>query len=132
MDVRSRSIFPRRAPDTFGAAKVSEWVIYFEKEYDITSPGIIHPRIETLKTEYAGLKVQHTPTRAVFEKRQPFSHAPKCRKKQLKNIAQMVMELIESITISEATKETGKRTQEITIQYRFIGNLLTDAKEDIA
>lgn len=45
---------------------------------------------------------------------------------------QTVMELIESITISEASKETGKRTQEITIQYRFIGNLLTDAKEDIA
>lgn len=45
---------------------------------------------------------------------------------------QTVMELIESITISEATKETGKRTQEITIQYRFIGNLLADAKEDIA
>jgi len=45
---------------------------------------------------------------------------------------QTVMELIESISISEATKETGKRTQEITIQYRFIGNLLADAKEDIA
>ena len=52
---------------------------------------------------------------------------------------QTVMELIESITISEATKETGKRTQEITIQYRFIGNLQwqaatchSDAKEDIA
>ena len=45
---------------------------------------------------------------------------------------QTVMELIESITISEANRESGKRTQEITIQYRFIGNLLADAKEDIA
>jgi hypothetical protein len=45
---------------------------------------------------------------------------------------QTVMELIESITISEGSRETGKRTQEITIQYRFIGNLLADAKEDIA
>lgn len=43
-----------------------------------------------------------------------------------------VMELIDSITISEASRESGKRTQEITIQYRFIGNLLADAKEDIA
>ncbi|MHB8962236.1 MAG: recombinase family protein [Saccharofermentanales bacterium] len=43
-----------------------------------------------------------------------------------------VMELIESITISEASKATGKRTQEITIQYRFIGNLLASTKEDIA
>lgn len=43
-----------------------------------------------------------------------------------------VMELIDSITISEANRENGKRTQEITIQYRFIGNLLADAKEDIA
>jgi DNA invertase Pin-like site-specific DNA recombinase len=45
---------------------------------------------------------------------------------------QTVMELIESITISEANHESGKRTQEITIQYRFIGNLLDYAKEDIA
>ncbi len=28
--------------------------------------------------------------------------------------------------------ESGKRTQEISIQSRFIGNLLEDAKEDIA
>jgi Recombinase. len=45
---------------------------------------------------------------------------------------QTVMDLIESITISEATKDSGKRTQEITIRYRFIGNLLENAKEDIA
>lgn len=45
---------------------------------------------------------------------------------------QTVMELIESITISEANHESRKRTQEITIQYRFIGNLLDYAKEDIA
>ncbi len=44
----------------------------------------------------------------------------------------IVMELIDSITISEGSRESGKRTQEITIQYRFIGNLLVDAKEDIA
>ncbi|MDD2459387.1 MAG: recombinase family protein [Eubacteriales bacterium] len=43
-----------------------------------------------------------------------------------------VMELIESITISEASKATGKRTQEITIKYRFIGNLLAETKKDIA
>ncbi len=43
-----------------------------------------------------------------------------------------IMELIESITISEAVRQHGQRTQEITIQYRFIGNLLTDAKEGIA
>ena len=43
-----------------------------------------------------------------------------------------VMELIESITISEASKETGKRTREITIKYRFIGNLLAETKKDIA
>lgn len=43
-----------------------------------------------------------------------------------------VMELIDSITISEGNRENGKRTQEITIQYRFIGNLLSDAKEGIA
>ena len=45
---------------------------------------------------------------------------------------QTVMELIENITISEGNHENGKRTQEITIQYRFIGNLLDYAKEDIA
>ncbi len=43
-----------------------------------------------------------------------------------------VMGLIDTITIGEARKENGKRTQEITIQYRFIGNLLEDIKEDIA
>ena len=43
-----------------------------------------------------------------------------------------VMELIESITISEASKANGKRTQEITIKYRFIGNLLAETKKDIA
>lgn len=45
---------------------------------------------------------------------------------------QTVTERIDSITISEASRESGKRTQEITIQYRFIGNLLDDAKEGIA
>ena len=43
-----------------------------------------------------------------------------------------VMELIETITIGEAVKTDGHRVQEISIQYRFIGNLLADAKEDIA
>lgn len=45
---------------------------------------------------------------------------------------QTVMELIESVTISEANHESSKRIQEITIQYRFIGNLLDYTKEDIA
>ncbi|HWS30557.1 MAG TPA: DUF4368 domain-containing protein [Clostridia bacterium] len=43
-----------------------------------------------------------------------------------------VMGLIETITIGEAVKKDGHRVQEISIQYRFIGNLLTDAKEDTA
>lgn len=43
-----------------------------------------------------------------------------------------VMELIESIEIGESKKESGRREQEITIHYRFIGNLLDNAKEDIA
>ena len=42
-----------------------------------------------------------------------------------------VLEMIESITISEARKVNGKRHQNITINYRFIGNLLGNAKEDI-
>ena len=51
---------------------------------------------------------------------------------EIKNLDRpTVMELIESITISEATKKTGKRTQEIAINYRFIGNLLSNANEDI-
>lgn len=43
-----------------------------------------------------------------------------------------VMELIETIEVGEKVKENGKRTQEISIEYRFIGNLLQNAKEDIA
>ena len=43
-----------------------------------------------------------------------------------------VMALIESITIHESTKVTGKRTQEVGIVYRFIGNLLDNAKEGTA
>lgn len=43
-----------------------------------------------------------------------------------------VMALIETITIGEAVKKDGHRVQEISIQYRFIGNLLADAKEDTA
>lgn len=43
-----------------------------------------------------------------------------------------VMELIETITIGEAVKKKWPPVQEISIQYRFIGNLLADAKEDIA
>ena len=42
-----------------------------------------------------------------------------------------VMELIESITVSERVKKYGERTQELEIKYRFIGNLPQDAKKDI-
>ncbi len=44
----------------------------------------------------------------------------------------MIMELIVSITISEGKKVNGERTQEITIEYRFVGNLSHKNKEDIA
>jgi len=40
--------------------------------------------------------------------------------------------LIENITVSERTKQYGRNSQEIEIEYRFIKNLLTNAKEDIA
>ena len=40
--------------------------------------------------------------------------------------------LIESITVFERVKQDGKQTQELEIEYRFIGNLLQNAKEDIA
>lgn len=42
-----------------------------------------------------------------------------------------LVELIDNIIIGEGKKINGKRHQEITINYRFIGNLLEDAKEDI-
>jgi hypothetical protein len=44
----------------------------------------------------------------------------------------MVTGLIENITVSERTKQYGRNAQEIEIEYRFIKNLLTNAKEDIA
>jgi len=40
--------------------------------------------------------------------------------------------LIDRITVSERVKVDGKSTQELEISYRFIGNLLSDAKEDAA
>jgi hypothetical protein len=40
--------------------------------------------------------------------------------------------LIEIISVSERVKLGGKQTQELEIEYRFIGNLLQNAKEDIA
>jgi hypothetical protein len=43
-----------------------------------------------------------------------------------------VTELIETITVSERVRKNGKQTQKLEIQYRFIGNLLQDMKEDIA
>ncbi|MDL2288161.1 recombinase family protein [Oscillospiraceae bacterium OttesenSCG-928-F05] len=43
-----------------------------------------------------------------------------------------VARLIESITVSERTKKYGRQTQELEIEYRFIGNLLDKTKEDIA
>jgi len=64
---------------------------------------------------------------------------------QYQNIAQLdrsiLMELIESITIGEGDRTTGKRTQDVTIRYRFIGDLgdtatavtpFTEAIKDIA
>ena len=42
-----------------------------------------------------------------------------------------VVELIDTITIGEGRMVNGKRRQDITINYRFIGNLLEHAKEDI-
>ena len=42
-----------------------------------------------------------------------------------------LLELIDTITIGEGRKVNGKRHQDITINYRFIGNLLENAKEDI-
>lgn len=43
-----------------------------------------------------------------------------------------VAELIESITVSERIKQDGKRMQELEINYRFVGNLPQNAKEDAA
>ena len=42
---------------------------------------------------------------------------------------EMVTGLIENITVTEREKQYGKKTQEIEIEYRFIKNLLTNAKE---
>lgn len=42
-----------------------------------------------------------------------------------------VVELIDTITIGEGRMVKGKRRQDIAINYRFIGNLLEHAKEDI-
>ncbi len=53
----------------------------------------------------------------------------------------ILTELIESITVGEEDRTTGKRTQDATIRYRFIGDLcetvadeppLTEAKKEIA
>ena len=44
----------------------------------------------------------------------------------------IVGELIDSILVSQATKEGGKRKQNITIRYRFISDLLDARKKDIA
>ena len=40
--------------------------------------------------------------------------------------------LIDTITVSETVREDGKKTREIEISYRFIGSLLSKAKEDAA
>ncbi|MDR3277845.1 MAG: DUF4368 domain-containing protein [Oscillospiraceae bacterium] len=39
---------------------------------------------------------------------------------------------MEIISVSERVKVNGKQTQELEIEYRFIGNLLQNAAEDIA
>ena len=44
----------------------------------------------------------------------------------------IVTGLIESITVSERVKKDGKQIQELENEYRFIGNLLQNTKEDIA
>ena len=41
----------------------------------------------------------------------------------------IVTGLIENITVSERVKIDGKQTQELEIKYRFVGNLLQEAKE---
>lgn len=43
-----------------------------------------------------------------------------------------VMELIDSIEISEYTNENGEKDQSITIHYRFVGNINEKEKRDIA
>jgi len=40
--------------------------------------------------------------------------------------------LIKCIEVSEAVIKNGKREQAISIEYRFIGTLIKNAKEDIA
>ena len=42
----------------------------------------------------------------------------------------VVLGLIESITVSERDKSYSRHTQEITIEYRFIKDLLTEKKKD--
>lgn len=44
----------------------------------------------------------------------------------------VVMALIDRITIGEAYIVNGSKMQPIQIQYKFIGDALTNAKEDIA
>jgi hypothetical protein len=44
----------------------------------------------------------------------------------------IVTGLIDSITVSERNKASGRQTQELSIEYRFIGNLLQNASEGIA
>lgn len=44
----------------------------------------------------------------------------------------IVMKLVDAITVAETVSVNGNRTQQIDIQYRFIGNLLQNEKEDIA
>ena len=43
-----------------------------------------------------------------------------------------VLELIDYIEIGERQRDDRKREIDISIRYRFIGNLLDDTKEDIA
>jgi len=43
-----------------------------------------------------------------------------------------VTSLIEKIIVPERVKVNGKQTQELEIEYRFIKNLLTNAKEEVA
>jgi len=45
---------------------------------------------------------------------------------------EVVMALVDRITVGEAHSKNGQRTQPIQIQYKFIGNVPINAKEDIA
>lgn len=44
----------------------------------------------------------------------------------------MALELIQDTEVSEATRINGRREQAVLIKYRFVGNLIRNAKGDVA